>query len=167
VDEDYVNQLEVDLEKLKAEKEVGSWVDSSTLLQKNQENEILRQENARLTEKNKKQVTQIEEIKREQVEWSDKEGKYKKVVENLKNSILELKKKEAHAESNAQFTQTFDNLFLKDKECMQRYLPELNTVYAVITELTAENQHLKEDRLRRRNQPANYLLSSLEMFEEF
>lgn len=143
------------------------WVDSGSLLKKNQENGVLNQEIARLTEKNKKLGGQIEEIKKDKQDWLEKEGKYKKVVENFKSTIAELSKKVANAESNKQILQTFEDLLQTQRESSSTCKAELAILADVCNELTVENQLLKEERLRRRNQPASYLLSSLRMFEEF
>lgn len=128
---------------------------------------MLNQEIARLTEKNKKLGGQIEEIKKDKQEWQEKEGKYKKVVENFKSTIAELSKKVANAESNKQILQTFEDLLQTQRESTTTYKAELEVLTSVCNDLTVENQLLKEERLRRRNQPAAYLLSSLRMFEEF
>ena len=128
---------------------------------------MLNQEIARLTEKNKKLIGQQDELKKDKQDWQEKEGKYKKVVENFKSTIAELSKKVSNAESNKQILQTFEDLLQTQRESAHTYKTELDVLSALCNELTVENLLLKEERMRKRNLPAVCLLGSLRMFEEF
>lgn len=163
-DEEYIMQLESELEKLKAEKELG-WVDGETSTKNNLEKEILNQEIARLNEKVKKQNIKVEDFKKKEAEWNEREAKYQATCKNFKKTISDMKKDADNAKKTVTDTKSFEKLFSEHSGLKKSQQEEIAVLYALCQELQMENVLLREDRSKARSISVNLLESSMKMFE--
>lgn len=157
-------QLESELEKLKAEKELG-WVDNDTNTKMNIDKEMLNQEIARLNEKVKRTNNKLEELKKKEAEWTEKENKYQTTCKNFKKTITEMKKEQDNSKNVTKATKSFENMFSDHAKLKSTYEETIRLLYSLIHELTLENQILREDRSRNRNFNVDAIEASMKLFD--
>lgn len=165
-EEDYIMQLESELEKLKSEKELA-WVDHDASNKSQIDKEVLNQEIARLNEKVKRLSNQLEEFKKKEVQWNSDEERYKTVCKNFKKTIAELKKELDNIKSSQATNKTFEALFADHNKLKKENEEEVKTLFSLITDMTLENQFLKEDRGGKRNYMVDFLDSGMKLFDNF
>ncbi len=164
-EEEYIMQLESEIEKLRAEKELG-WVDSEANNKSLIDKEVLNQEIARLNEKIKRVTNQLEDYKKKEEDWNQRESKYQTTCKNFKKTIAELKKELDAIKGNQAANKNFEALFADSQKLKKEYEEEVKILYSLISDLDLENQALREDRGRKRNFMVDFLDSGMKLFEE-
>lgn len=164
-EEEYIMQLESEIEKLRAEKDLG-WIDNDANAKGAIDKEVLNQEIARLNEKIKRVTNQLEEYKKKEEEWNSKENKYQTTCKNFKKTIAELKKELDAVKSNQAANKNFEALFADSQKLKKEYEEEVKILYSLVSDYEMENQALREDRGRKRNFVVDFLDSGMKLFEE-
>ena len=162
-DEEYIMQLESELEKLKVEKELG-WVDNDTSTKNTLDREMLNQEIARLGEKVKRQNHKMEEYKKKETDWNDRESKYQTTCKNFKKTIAEQKKELDLAKSSTKVSKSFETMFADHTKLKKTYEETINLFHGMVTELTLENRILREEQLKKKNFNVDFIESTMAMF---
>lgn len=143
-------QLESELEKLKAEKNLG-WVESDTNNKNYQEKEILNQEIQRMADKLKKTTNKMEEMHKKEIEWNERENKYQVTCKNFKKTIADQKKELDNVKSAPKSSKTFETMFSDHNKLKKTYDDNEKVLYTMVEELTLENMVLRDDRSSNRN----------------
>lgn len=164
-DENYLQSIEDELNKLRAEKALG-WPGQTNLNKDDDQKELLNQEINRLNQKLKGAYKELEEYKKKEAEWNQKEAKYKTTCVNFKKTIGELKKELDNALANKEAAKNFEKLFGESQKVRKEFEEEVKVLYSIVGELTEENQILREDRGARRNKMVDYLEYNMKLFEE-
>lgn len=163
-DEEYVMRIESELEKLKAEKDLG-WVENDTNSKNIHDKEILNQEIARLNEKLKKSNVKLDDFKKKESDWTQRENKYQTTCKNFKKTISELKKDADNTKKNTSDAKSFEKLFTDHNNLKKSHQEEVQLLYSLVGDLNLENQMLKETRSRNKNFTVDYLESTMKMFD--
>lgn len=157
-------QLESDLEKLRAEKELG-WVESDTNSKMNQEKEMMNQEITRLLEKLKRTAHKLEDLQKKEAEWNDRENKYQVTCKNFKKTIAEQKKEIDSVKNVTKTAKSFESMFSEHTKLKKTYEDTVKLLYSMVDDLTLENQILREDRSKNRNFSIDTIEASMKMFD--
>ena len=165
-EDERIMQLELEVEKLKAEKELG-WIDMEAQSKNNLDKELLTQEATRLIEKVKRLNKEIEDFKRKEEEWNVKDGKYNTACKNFKKTITELKKELDSMKSAKESTKTLESFYSNNQEHKKQSKEEQEILYSIMSELIIKNKNLTQEKLRSKNRNVELLESSSSMFEKF
>lgn len=165
-EEDRLSQLESELQKLKAEKELG-WMDQESQMKIKLEKELLTQELTQLKEKVKRLTKELDSFRKKEEEWVLKEGKLNSTCKLLKKTNTEINKELTNIKAAKDSTKTLEALFSSPKEAKKQHQDEINMLYSLLVETQLKYNGLLQEKLSSKNSKLSFLETSSSMFESF
>jgi len=165
-EEDRLSQLESELQKLKAEKELG-WMDQESQMKLNLEKELLTQELTQLKEKIKRLTKELDSFRKKEEDWVLKEGKLNSTCKLLKKTNTEINKELANIKAAKDSSKSLEALFSSPKEAKKQHQDEIAILYSLLVETQLKYNGLVQEKLTSKNSKLSFLETSTSLFESF
>ena len=165
-EEDRLSQLESEVQKLKAEKDLG-WMDQESQMKLNLEKELLTQELTQVKEKIKRLAKELDSFRKKEEEWVLKEGKLNSTCKLLKKTNTEINKELTNIKAAKDSSKTLEALFSSPKEAKKQHQDEINVLYSLLVETQLKYNGLLQEKLTSKNSKLAFLETSTSMFESF